>query len=60
MDEIAYARYIQTAKKADELYDTIRDLYGREIPWKAAYYRALRDRMLTDEEKIIVKRFHPL
>jgi hypothetical protein len=60
MDELAYARYIQEAKKADEVYKTIRDLYGRDISWPTAYYRAIKDRLLSKEEKDLVKQFHPI
>ena len=60
MNEVAYSQYIRQAKKADELYYTIRDLYGEEIPWKQAYYKAIKDRLLTVEDKDLIRRFHPV
>lgn len=60
MDEFAYAAYIRRAKKADDVYETIRDLYGWEISWPTAYYRAIKDRLLSKEEKDLVKQFHPI
>ena len=60
MDEVAYARYMQRAKDADFIYKTIREIYGYEIPWKQAYYKALKDKLLYPEEKKLVKEFHPI
>ena len=58
--DYAYAKYIQKAKRADEIYETIRDLYGWETPWKQAYFMAIKDRMMSQEEKNLVKEFHPV
>lgn len=60
MDELAYARYHKRANAADELYRTIRELYGWEIPWNKAYYMAIKDKLLSSEEKHLVKEFHPI
>ena len=59
MNEVAYSQYIQQAKKADELYYAIRELYGEEIPWRQAYIHAVKNRLLTAEDKDLIRRFHP-
>ena len=60
MDELAYARHINRAKEAENVYRTIRELYGWEIPWKKSYFMAIKDKLLTKEEKDLVKQFHPV
>lgn len=64
MDELAYARYIQNMKqqeeKAREIYKTIRELYGWETPWKKSYFMAIKDKLLSKEDKDIVKEFYPV
>ena len=58
IDERAYAEYQKRSKKADELYDTIRELYGQEVPFKQAYYKALLGHMLSDEDKNLLREFY--
>lgn len=60
MDELVYKRYQNRAKKADELQRTVMELYGFGIPWKQAYFMAIKDRLLSKEEKELVKEFHPI
>lgn len=60
MNELAYARHIKRAKDADWIYESIRELYGYEIPWKKAYFMAINDKLLSKEEKELVKEFHPV
>ena len=60
MDEIAYARYIQRGRKADEIYKTIRELYGYDVPWNKVYFMAIKDKLLSAEEKKLVKEFHAI
>jgi hypothetical protein len=60
VDELAYRRYIERANKAEELYKTIREMYGKEIPWKQAYLLAVKDRLLSFAEKNLVKEFYSL
>ena len=60
MDELAYARYNKRANEAGEVYKTIRELYGWEIPWKKAYFMAIKDKLLSKEEKDLVKQYHPV
>lgn len=60
MDELAYARHIQRANEADFIYKTIRELYGYEIPWKQAYFMAIKEKLLYPKEKELVKEFYPV
>lgn len=60
MDELAYARYIRIANEAEFIYKTIRELYGYEIPWKQAYFMAIKEKLLDPEEKKLVKEFYPV
>ena len=60
MDELAYARYYQGERKARELYLAIRELYGSEIPWNKSYFMAIKDKLLSKEEKELVKKFYPI
>ena len=60
MDEVAYAQHIKRAKEADLIYNAIREIYGREIPWKVAYFNAIKDKLLSKEDKMIVKEVHPV
>lgn len=60
MDELAYARHIQRANEAEKLYRTILELYGWEIPWNKAYFMAIKDRLLSKEEKNLVLEFYPV
>ena len=60
MDELAYARHIRRAKEADELVKAILEVYGFRTPWKKAYFMAIKDKLLSKEEKELVKEFHPV
>lgn len=60
MDELAYRRYIERANEAEAIYRTIREMYGKEIPWKQAYLLAVKDRLLSFKERNLVKEFHPM
>lgn len=60
MDEVAYARYIKRSKESDEIYCTIRELYGWSVPWDKAYFMAIKDKILSKDDKALVKEFHPI
>lgn len=60
MDELAYARYYQNERKARELYLAIRDLYGWGYTWAQTYFMAIKDKMLSKEEKELLKQFYPI
>lgn len=60
MDELAYARHIKRANEAEFVYESIRELYGYAVPWKQAYFMAIRDKLLSKEQKALVKEFYPV
>lgn len=60
MDELVYARYMANVKKADALHRTIMELYGYNIPWKQAYFMAIEDKLLSKDDKSLLKEFHPI
>ena len=60
MNEFAYECYMADAKKADELHKTIMELYGYKIPWKQAYFMAIKDKLLSKDDKDLLKEFHPI
>ena len=60
MDELMYLRYQDRAKKADEIQRAVMELYGFGVPWKQSYFMAIKDRLLSKEEKELVKVFHPI
>lgn len=60
MDELAYARYYEGERKARELYLAIRDLYGWDYTWSQAYFKAIKDKLLSREEKELVKKYYPI
>ena len=60
MNEAAYTNHINRANKSDEIYRTIRDLYGWSIPWYEAYFMAIKDGILSKDDKQLVKEFHPV
>lgn len=60
MDEVEWAHYLQVSKRADEIYRTVRELYGWEIPWNKVYFMAIKDKLLSADEKNIVKKFYPI
>lgn len=60
MDELAYARHIKRANEAEFIYKSIREIYGFAIPWKQAYFMAIKDKLLYPEEKKLVKEFYPV
>lgn len=60
MDELAYAQYIKKANKAEEIRRTIFELYGFGTNWRDAYFMAIKDKLLSKEEKALVKEFYPV
>ena len=60
MNEVAFALHCKRAKQAEEIYRTIRELYGWEIPWNKAYFMAIKDKMFSADEKNLVKEFYPI
>lgn len=60
MDEMKYRAYISRANEADEIYKQLADIYGFSVPWKQRYFMAVKDKLLTKEQKNLVKEFHPV
>lgn len=60
MNEVAWALHCKKEKQAEEIYRTIRELYGWEIPWNKSYFMAIKDKMLSADEKNLVKEFYPI
>ena len=60
MDDLAYARYVRRAKKAEECFIAIRELYGWHIPFRKAYLMAIKDKLLSNEEKNLINEFYPV
>ena len=60
MNAVDWALYCKRAKQADEIYRTIRELYGWGIPWNKSYFMAIKDKMFTEDENNLVKEFYPI
>lgn len=57
LNEIAYQNHIKNAKKAEVLYQALRELYGNEIDKQTLSRRARFDKMITDDEFRLLKEF---
>lgn len=42
MDELAYRRYCDRGKAADDIFRAVRSMYP-SLPWRDAYLRAVKD-----------------
>lgn len=59
MDELAYRRYCDRGKIADNIFRAVRSEYP-SLPWRNAYLRAVKDGLLTKDERELVREFHPV
>lgn len=59
MDELAYRRYCDRGKIADNIFRAVRSEYPF-LPWRNAYLRAVKDGLLTKDERELVREFHPV
>lgn len=59
MDELAYRRYCDRGKAADDIFRAIKSMYA-SLPWRDAYLRAVKDGLLTKDERELVREFHPV
>lgn len=59
MDELAYRRYCDRGKAADDIFRTIKSMYA-SLSWRNAYLRAVKDGLLTKDERELVREFHPV
>lgn len=59
MDELAYRRYCDRGKAADDIFRAIKSMYA-SLPWRDAYLRAVKDGLLTKDERELVRESHPV
>lgn len=60
MNEIAWQHHLQQAAKADELYASLRELYGDEHMDNPMLYRRARfDKVITEDERALLSRMRP-
>lgn len=59
MDELAYRRYCDRGKAADGISRAVRNIYP-SLPWRDAYLRAVKDGLLTKDDRELVRKFHPV
>lgn len=57
MDELAYRRYCDRGKAADDIFRAVKGMYP-SLTWQDAYLRAVKDRLLTKDDKELVREFH--
>lgn len=59
MDELAYRCYCDRGKAADDIFRAIKSMYA-SLSWRNAYLRAVKDGLLTKDERELVREFHPV
>lgn len=59
MDELAYRRYCDRGKAADDIFQAVKSMYA-SLPWRDAYLRAVKDGLLTKDDRELVREFHPV
>lgn len=59
MDELAYRRYCDRGKAADDIFRAVKCMYS-SLPWRTAYVRAVKDGLLTKDDRELVREFHPV
>ena len=57
MDELAYRRYCDRGKAADDIFRAVKGMYP-SLTWQDAYLRAVKDRLLTKDDRELVREFH--
>lgn len=57
MDELAYRRYCDREKAADDIFRAVKGMYP-SLTWQDAYLRAVKDRLLTKDDRELVREFH--
>ena len=57
MDELAYRRYCDREKAAYDIFRAVKDMYPSLI-WKDAYLQAVKDKLLTKDDRELVREFH--
>lgn len=59
MDELTYRRYCNRGKAADDIFWAVKSMYA-PMPWRTAYVRAVKDGLLTKDDRELVREFHPI
>lgn len=59
MDKLAYRRYCDRGKAAYDIFKAVKSMYPF-LPWKDAYLRAVKDGLLTKDDRKLVREFHPV
>ena len=59
MNELAYIRYCDLGKAADDIFRAVKCMYP-SLPWRDAYLRAVKDGLLTKDDRELVREFHPV
>ena len=57
MDELAYRRYCDRRKAADDIFRAVKGMYP-SLTWQDAYLRAVKARLLTKDDRELVREFH--
>lgn len=60
MNELAYQLHIKKAKQAEELYRSLRDIYGNDLDRDHLFRRARFDKLISDEENRLLLDFVPM
>ena len=59
MDELVYRRYCDRGKAADDIFRAVKSMYA-SLPWRDSYLRAVKDGLLTKDDRELVREFHPV
>lgn len=59
LNESAYRHYCDRGKAAYDIFRAVKSMYA-SLPWREAYLRAVRDGVLTKDERQLVREFHPI
>lgn len=59
IDELAYRRYCDRGKAADDIFRAVKSIYP-SLSWQDAYLRAVKDGLLTKDDRNLVREFHPV
>ena len=59
MNEMAYRAYCDRGKKALDLYNAVKTMYG-SLTLREAYFRAIKDGVLTKEDRSLLREFYTI
>lgn len=58
MDTIAYHQYYERERKARELYNTLKEMYGDSMKKETILIKARIDGVINDDEKRLLREFY--